>query len=371
MKTLKLAYKILPLLLLLVAFPSVGQDFAEQFTYKGAYKVTDGMSIEVKNKYGDIRFANWEKDSILITTEVYLSASSYKKLEKLKKSVNIKYTATKQLLLAETSFNANSVQFINDIQTFTGDIVATNNKRIDINYMIYLPKDVNIKVVNQYGDVFMENVSAKLNVSQSNGAFKANVLTGSARFDFRFVQASVEKVNDVEFNLHYSKLDLAKAISLNLNSRSSEVSIDEVGVLKLKSNRDEIRLDKVGYLYGAANYPKMRITKLMNELDCEMSYGNVTIEDIAQSCSMINIHSERTDIEIFVPKIRDFEYDLVYHPDCSMHLPIKAESSTTTYNGETMNTAQGKTNNNTSLTIRIKALKRSIVKMQYSLRRVA
>lgn len=368
MKTLKLTYKSLILLMALIAFPAMGQNFAEQFTYKGNYKVSEGMNMEVKNKYGNIHFANWDKDSILITTEVYLSSTSYKKLEKLKKSVNIKYTATKQLLLAETSFDGNPIQFIDDIQTFTGNLVSSNNKRIDINYMIYLPKDINVKVSNQYGDVFMENASGKVNITLSNGAFKANVLTGTTRFDFKYVQASIEKINDAEINLNYSKLDVSKAISLNCNSRSSELNIDDVGVLKLKSNRDEIKLAKVGYLYGSASYPKFTIDYLMNEIDCEMRYGNFTIDDIAQSCSMINLHTERTDIEIFIPKTRDFEYDLIYHPDCNMHLPIKAVSDTTTFNDEVMNTAQGKTSDSPSLSIRIKALKRSIVKMQYSLK---
>lgn len=371
MKTLKLTYKTLVLLMLVIAFPAIGQNFAEQFTYKGSYKVSDDMTIEVNNKYGNIHFSNWDKDSILITTEVYLSSTSYKKLEKLKKSVNIKYTATKQLLLAETTFDGNSIQFIDDIQTYTADLVSANNKRIDINYMIYLPEDINIKVSNQYGDVFMENTSGKSNISLSNGAFKANDLTGNSRFDFKYVQASVEKINDAEINLNYSKLDMSKAISLNCNSRSSEINIDDVGVLKLKSNRDELHLENVAYLYGSASYPELKIDYLINELDCEMRYGNITINDIAYSCTMLNLYTERTDIEIFIPKTQNFEYDLIYHPDCSMHLPIKATADNTTFNGEVMSASQGKTSENPSLSIRIKALKRCIVKMQYSLKGVA
>lgn len=371
MRKLQLTYKPLLLLLLLMAFPALAQQFAEQSTYEGRYEATDGMTLEVNNKYGNIQFVNWEKDSIHITTEVFISASSYKKLEKLKKNINIKYTASKQHILAETTYSSNSIQFIDDVQTFTEDLVATNTKRIDINYLIYLPEDINIKVNSQYGDVLMENNSKKVNISLSNGAFKAGTLTGSARFDFRFVQSTVERVNDAEFNMHYSKLDLTKAISLNCNSRSSDIIIDEVGVLKLKSNRDDIRLDKVGYLYGSANYPKMKINNLTNEMDCETSYGTIVIEDIASSCSMIKLYTERTDVEIFIPKIQDFSYDMIYHPDGSVHLPIKAASQSTTLNGEVMQTLQGQTADKTTLTINIKALKRSIIKIQYSLRRIA
>lgn len=341
------------------------QGFAEQSVYRGTYATSDEMTFELVNKHGNVQIMNWDKDSIQITTEVFLSASSLKKLNKLKKSVKIKYDATTHHVFAQTTFGSNSVQLMNEFQSFTQNLTPSSSKKIDINYKVYVPNNVRLIIKNQYGDIYLDDIDENIEIEHSNGTLKANTMKGSANMNLRFVEATIHQINDGEVNMYYSTLDIEKAISLTCESSSSELNAGNIGVLKLHSSRDKIRVKEVGYLYGDAAYPKLKVGKLINELDCDFSYGNISVADVDNGATILSIRSERTDIELNVSKSLSHHFEYIYNESCNLQLPYKPERKTSMYKGEVVKKSMGEIGEKPQLDISIIAIKRCDIKMHY------
>ena len=365
MRHTKLFYKqAIAILISCVFLPAVAQDFKERMVYEGHYAVEQGASLEMSNKYGDIQLYNWDKDSVYISTEMILSSTSYSNLRKLKDKVKVKYNQHDQHIIAYTSFNDNTSEVLNQLQEFTKSIIHNQVKRIEVNYTVFMPKYMALKIRNQYGDITLDDVMGSVDIDLFNGALSANRLSGASLFDLRYAKANISQINDGFFKLIYSDLDLNKSISLNVESKISDIHLQDVGVFKVHSTRDDINIDHLSYLYGESMYSKIRINELTNELNCDMSFGKIDISRLDSTCSLIDIKSDRTDVNIYAPKKMDFTYDINYHPDAMVRLPFPTETNLNQAHDLLYNIHGQKGNSQTPLSIKITAYKRCLVRIQ-------
>ncbi|MDA3893348.1 MAG: hypothetical protein PF517_16925 [Salinivirgaceae bacterium] len=352
-------------LLLLNSNLLMGQTYAERTLYSETFSANEIAALELINKYGSIHVKNWDKDSIKITTDVYLSSTSRSKLEKLKDGVRIKYSKHNKMILAQTLLGDNQTSLLQELQYITRNFAKASEKRIEINYEVFIPKGVAVEIKNQYGDVFMGNFDSRLKIEQSNGSFKADNLNGEVNLKFSFVNAMANEIKDGVLELNYSNINLNKSVNFNCTSKSSEIYVDAIGVLKLKSSRDKINIGKLDYVYGSASYTNFKILQLNKEIDGYFTYGQISIDKMDKQVSLIDIDSERTDIKLFVPKSISYSYDILYNEDADILLPEKDIKVTNSMEMEEMKAMKGRVGSNPTLDIRIRALKRCLIQISH------
>lgn len=367
MKRSNVTFKLSLVILLVCFFVTKvnSQTYAEQSQYSESFSASELNTLEIVNKYGSIHVKNWDKDSILITTDVYLSSSSVKKLNKLKEAVTIKYSKRNTTLLAHTLFDKDETTFIKEFQSLSRKITPSTDKSIEINYNVFLPQTLLLTIENQYGDVFLENIESKLNVKMANGAFKANNINANADLDFKFVQAMLNDIKEGHVKLKYSKIHFNKSVNINIESKSSDIFADDIGVLKLKSSRDNINIGNLDYMYGSASYTDIMILKLGTEVDGHFTYGQITIDKMSANVSLIDIDSERTDIKLYVPKKICYSYDILHNENADVLMLQTNIKDFDSNEVEGMKVIKGKTCKNPSLDIRIRALKRCLIQMHH------
>lgn len=359
MKTLNMMYKTtFCILALLLTTQLFSQQYAERLLYRDTYSAKNISALKVLNKHGSIDIKNWDKDSIQISTDLYISASTTIKFDRLKKSIHIKYHKSDYDIVAQTTFSDSKLSFINDLQSLGNSITPSIEKQIEINYTVFLPKGIDIEINNQYGDISLGKIDNEIKINLANGSFKAFNLPQKAELTFSFVNAMLNDIKEVDFELKFSTVNINKAINLNFESRASELHVESVGVLKLKSARDKINIDNLDYIYGTANYTNCKIDNLNREMDGYFSYGQIAIDKVHSTTSIIKINSERTDIKIFVPKTISYNYDILYNTDASLQLPFKDFKTSDTNKGEDIKRTQGNYGANPTLNINIQVLKR-------------
>ena len=333
------------------------QVYAERSLYRDTYSSVGIKTVDVINKYGDIKVTNWEKDSIRISTEMYLSSSTQKKLDKLKSIVKINYNREGSVITAQTLFGENKAAFIKEIQEFTRDITPGMDKKIEINYEIFIPENIDVEIYDQYGDIILENVNNKLKVVLSNGSFKTTEIKNDINFKFKFVNAMMTDIENGFIELKYSNISFSTAKEINMESKSSEIYADEIEILKLNSSRDKIDIGSLKYMYGTSGYSTIHISKLKNEMDCYFTYGQITVNSMDDNVSLIDIDSERTDIKLFIPKKIIYSYDILYNENAEILFPMK-EKSEMSKGMDDMKVIKGKTGIDPTLNLQINALKR-------------
>lgn len=368
MKKYHVKYSVcLPVLLLFFANWSMAQTYAERTLYADSFSTKNITSLEVVNKYGSIQLKNWDKDSIKITTDVYLSASSREKLDRLKDGVKIKYHQFNNTIVAQTIFGDKRATFIKELQYLIRDITPSSEKHIEINYEVFLPTEINIDLQNQYGDIFLDNVKNNLKIDQANGSFKAHNLTGDVSLKFSFVNAMVNDIKDGFVDLNYSSISLNKSVNLRTESKMSDIYAHEINVLKISSSRDKINIDKLDYLFGSASYTKIKILELNKEIDGYFTYGQIMVDKLNPTASVIDIDSERTDIKLYISKKISYTYDILYHVDADIILPNNIEKPYQTMETEEIKSIKGSVGTDPSLDIRIRALKRCLIQIYNSI----
>jgi hypothetical protein len=231
------------------------------------------------------------------------------------------------------------------------------DKKIEINYEIYVPENINLEIYNQYGDIILEEVSNKLKVVLSNGSFKTTEIKNDVNFKFKFVNAMMSDIQNGFIELKYSNINIGSAKEINMESKSSEINADEIEILKLNSSRDKIDIGSLSYVYGTSGYSTIHISKLKNEMDCYFTYGQVTVNSMDDNVSLIDIDSERTDIKLFIQKKIVYSYDILYNENAEILFPMK-EKAHLSKGMEDMKVIKGKTGVDPTLNLQINALKR-------------
>lgn len=307
--------KLLFVLLLLVMFSGISraQVYSEQLIKE--YHINQKSTVEVHNKYGKVHVVSWDKDSVKFEIDLRISASDNKKLNKLKNNITFDFTSTNYYIIASTKFVKSGGIFSDVVET----IIPSNN--VAINYTVYIPSYVNLRIENKFGNVFIDDFNGNLGLVLSNGALKANNLTGNTSLQLNSADAIVNKVISGSVNLRYSDIELREIKKLELDTKFSNITIAKAENLKITSRRDKYQIGEVNTLSGKGDFTKMNISYLRKEMSFSNKYYSIKVEDINPEFNIINLTSELTDIDLRFSKTSAYNLDITHHPDVQLTVP--------------------------------------------------
>lgn len=294
-----------------------------------SFKVYDQTTLEVYNKYGNIHLFPWEKDSVKIRIELNVKANKESKVDKIFEYINFEFSNTKYYIIARTQLKQKGT-FWSEVSDLANTLFSGNNKA-QIDYYIYLPKDMQAKFENKFGNLYSTDHTGFIEVNISNGDYKANKISGRLELDLSFGNASINSVTSGKFNINYGELDLKKANELVIKSKSSTLHIEEVGSLKINSKRDKFKIDEMASLTGESSFSYITLNDLKSDATIKTSYGEVKFEDINASFKVIDLTSNYTDILFKLPAQASLSVDITHSEATGMVYPdnysgLKTES---------------------------------------------
>ncbi len=306
---------VLCLWLVLFLYPGglLGQVYSDHKVRK--YKITEKTTVEVTNKYGKVHVITWDKDSVKFEVDLRISANSYPKMQKLKDNISFDFTATKYYIVAKTRFS-NQAGIISD---FVDAFIPSN--RVTINYLVYVPRNANLKIENKFGDVYMDDFSGHLEIILSNGDMKANTLTGSPTIKLNSGDGTINSIQNGKIFVAYSDLRIKQAKHLNIDTKSSRITINKAADLTINSSRDKFNIEEISDLSVTGYFTSLNIEHLKKELRCSLKYGNLMVERVDDSFSFINVESEYADVDLFFKRSTTYNLDITHHNDVYINLP--------------------------------------------------
>ncbi len=306
---------------------------------KKSYKVSPETTLEIENKYGTILIVPWNKDSVQITADIFLEAKSASKLRKLQNDIDVSFAGTSNYIIARTIIGDGGSKVASELRALSNTLVSSST--VEINYTIYLPVYVNLVLTNKFGDIYIDDLSGDVDISLSNGVLKANSFSGNSRVELIFAKGTIRELATSSLNLSYAEFTLGNAEQLDIVSKSSGIEIDTAGVIKLESRRDKIEVNKVEYLYGNSSFTDVLISEFIREVDCNMNYGKMVIENVLPEFSRIKINSDYTDITLFTSALSTYNIDILHNEKAIVHLPLKNADLKTIKTGEEFLTTDG------------------------------
>lgn len=296
------------------------QDHTDKRSVRRSFPAALETTLEVHNKYGKIQVATWDKDSVVIEVDINLSESNSSKLKKLKEGTQISFTGTKSYIIAKTVIESESGRIASELKSISNTI-SGSNKRIEINYMVYLPAHMDVVLNNKFGDIYMDDLDGQVDITLSNGVLKANRLKGNASISLSFGNGMIKSLGSANLKLSYSDMVLNEVSQLDLSSKSSKLNVDSVKVLKIDSRRDKLYFTHVEYLYGKGNFTQIWVYDLVRESDLYMKYGELTIEHVMPGFSKIYVESDYTDMTLYYDQAVSMDFDILHHKKALLRLP--------------------------------------------------
>ncbi|HJX71923.1 MAG TPA: hypothetical protein VJ346_08225, partial [Bacteroidales bacterium] len=254
--------------------------------------------------------------------DLRINASSDSKLNKLKSSIDFDFTGTAYYVIAKTRIGNSAGSVFDDLADIAGSILSSDNK-VTIDYLVMMPKHVNLKLENKFGDVYIDDFNGNVNLTLSNGELKANDLSGNTIINVSSGDGVVNSIKDGKLVISYSDFHIKEVDKLSIESRSSRINIEQANYLKLISRRDKIFLPEISELYGDGYWSDFTIYKLGAELNLSLNSGHLSIEAIQKDFSFIQIISEYTDIDLVFERASVYEIDITHHQDVVLSYPLQ------------------------------------------------
>lgn len=309
------------------------QNLTDQRSVSRSFPATLETTLEVRNKYGKIQVETWEKDSVAVDVDVYLTESSSGKLRKLKEDIKIDFSGTKTYIIAKTVIKSESGRLASEIKSI-GNTITGTNKKVEINYMVYVPAYMDVVLNNKFGDIYMDDLEGQVDIELSNGVLKANRLEGTSSIALSFANGMIKSLGSCTMKLSYSDLTLNQVGQLDLESKSSKLNVDSVNVVKINSRRDKLYFQQVEYLYGKSNFTQVWVYDFLRESDVYMKYGKLTIEHVMPGFSKIYVESDYTDVTLMFDEEASLAFDILHHRKSVLRLPGEKSLDEESFDGK-------------------------------------
>jgi hypothetical protein len=215
------------------------QNYSENKNVVKRYKLYPNSTLDVNNKYGKIEIVNWDKDSAMIEAFLMIQTSNPTRMAKLRNSIDFDFSVNNHYIIAKTIFISNGNAIISGIRNLAESIVYSGDE-VKIDYVVTIPKNINLRITNKYGDVYADDIEGDIKITVANGGLKANTLTGNVSVDLSFGDGTINRMSKGRVTLAYADFTLKESNQLTLDSKSSKISIENCESLKLQSRHDKL-----------------------------------------------------------------------------------------------------------------------------------
>ena len=276
-----------------------------------SYRARSSTTVEVSNKYGKIQIINWTKDSVRIEVSQNVQASTVEKLNNLKENISYDFVGNDYYITARTNFGSNYNSFLRDLAQFAESLISTDTKAT-IDYTIYMPEYLNLKITNKFGDIYIDEISGNVDINLSNGNLKAVELKGNSNINLTMSDADIKTLLNARLNTNYANLNINKSNDLNIDSKISTIRIEDIDILKLVSRKDKIYVNQLSQLFGEAYFSNIWLYNLDTKANFKVKYSNMNLESVKKGFKVIDFTSEYTDFNMFFEPGSSYSLDIVH-----------------------------------------------------------
>jgi len=299
MKTLRFSLGIFFIFLTLSGFGK------EEFTkkYHEEYTINEKTTLQIENKFGDVKINNWDKNSISIDVIITVEASRQDKADKIFESITV--------TLAQEGDIVKGITEITD---------KINNTKFSIDYDIKTPKYITLNLSNKFGDVFINEITGKSFIAVKYGSLDANKLISDnekplSELNLGYCdRATIKEFYWGKINIKYSKLNIDKSQALAIVSKYSRLEIQQVSSIVSEVGYDTYKIENIQNFVCVGKYSDISIEKLNKKLDLDIKYGGFKANSVPADFKSIKVNAKYAGINIGISPEASYqlEADLEY-----------------------------------------------------------
>lgn len=290
------------------------------------FSVDKSTIVDIGNKYGDVSVETWDKDSVWVQIKYSVSEKNYERLNKKMDEISFELTQSGHYVVINTIIGESKNMLLSELTKFK-ETIGVGESQVEINMQLKIPNNLDLRIKNKFGNVYIDDYKGDINIDLSNGKLKAHELTGYTNLKLNFGDAIVKQIDSGNLEIYYSDFNLSTSRRLRITSKTSDITITEVGQLLVNSSRDEYRIRMINDFETEANWTDFSISEFTQKSDIKMNYGDLTIENIQPSLQKMLIDARSTRINLYFEHETDVNFDIITDED--LNLPNEAQIDST------------------------------------------
>ncbi len=288
----------------LVAFGLVICGFASAQTQsreiKKDFQINKGDLLEIENKFGDIDVQSWDKPELSISVKLSADAKSDASAKSIIDKMSVEIKQENNTITARTVFNNESGM--------------SQGNRFAINYTVYVPKWMNLNLVNKFGNIHIDEISGLVNIDLKHGDLRIMSLLRDNEKPYNqivmaFSNGIIDHAGSLNLILSFSKLEVEEADIFVVETKYSGINAIICNSFTCESKYDNFKLNEVRNLSGMLQYSNLRVGKFSGNLELESTYTGVKLDQVLPSFESMKITNVRGSYKIGVHPETSFDFN--------------------------------------------------------------
>ena len=308
---MKSIYKITFLFLLYPLITSAnidGKKHEKSKTINKEYKVNTDAKVSINNRYGNLNITTWDKNRVEIEVTITVKGDDLERVEDRLESIDVEFEASSNFVSAKTIFEKENKGW-----SFWK---KSRNLSYKINYKIKMPKSNSADLDNDYGSIYLGDLSGKADINCDYGKITVGELSANnnnINLDYCSL-SNIDYMKSGNVNVDYSKITIDETEKAKVNADYSTVKLGKTGNIDFNIDYGSITIDEAVDVNGNSDYASMRFGTIFKNLDIETDYGSISVKRLAKGFEKVIIDGQYAGIKIGVDEgaVFDFELDLQY-----------------------------------------------------------
>lgn len=290
--------------LLLLSPAMSGQEEVSKEFHK-EYKATQGMTLDLNNRYGNIVVLTSETDQVVIDVKVTVRYPSRERAEKLLSYIDVQFSETPQVISAET--------VIDEKFTFTG--WSGESRKFTINYNVKMPVWMNLNLANKYGNTDLDDLSGLVNLAIKYGDLKAAKLARGNekplnKLDLAYGKGYIEEAGWMDMVIRYcGNLTVTKSQALLLDSKYSKLIFGTASSIVAETRYDNIRIETINNLILDTGYADLNIGTVTKKFKFDGSYSSLNVDRVPAGFESVEVTARYTGVTVRIDDNASYSLD--------------------------------------------------------------
>ena len=298
-------FKLIATYLFIVCFSFAAEAYDEEKLIKREFSVNAATVIDIENKFGKVHINTWDRNEVHVNISVVVKGSE-KKAKELINGIDINF---------DEKISSDYLGIKTKIQQ------SKSNVNYSINYVVNLPKGNTLKLKNSFGDTYVADMDADVDIDVKYGNLTVGNLPKSSEISLEFGRSmsNISSVNNCDLNLKYSKITIDNADAIDVDAQHSDLILGVAKKIDFDMKYCKLNAREIRKADGEQAYSEFLVDVLKNSLELSMKYNVLKINHVQSSVSEIFLDSQFSKMKMnldpsFTSKfLLDFQYsDLQY-----------------------------------------------------------
>ncbi|WP_115462990.1 hypothetical protein [Winogradskyella aurantiaca] len=307
---LQLQFKLLVMMLLpgllLAENPSVDKTLktTREKSIQKSFNVNSDATLKVDNSYGNVDIVTWDRNTVDFDITIKVTGSNEDKVNDRLNDIDVQFSNSSSMVSAETKFGKKK----NGSWWNWGK----SNLKIEVNYVVKIPKTNNINIRNDYGAINVDELMGRAQISCDYGKITTKELmadNNSLYFDYSN-GCYFEYIKSGNINADYSSYTVAKANQLDINADYTKSAIEAVEDVTYNCDYGSLKVDNINNLEGNGDYLTLRLGNVYKNVSIKADYGSIKIDKMAAGAGNIDIQTDYAGMTIGHDANYNFKFEV-------------------------------------------------------------